>query len=72
LRNESESRLSQKPSKRKLAESRASLIQSDEDHTLNSDDGFFYEDNYLKIDNTHVLAEDVAQAIVDEFGFNVD
>ena len=69
-RNESEFRLLQKPSKKKLESSRNHLLDSNEKHKLNSDSDFFYEENYLKINNTNLSADETARRIVEEFGFN--
>jgi hypothetical protein len=66
-RNESEFRLSQKPPKRDIEFSRQRLLEDDERYKLNSNDDFFYKDNYLKIENTHLPAAEAAQRIVDAF-----
>lgn len=70
-RNESELRLSQKPPKRDVEKSRERLLDDDQKYKLNSDGGFFYTENYLKIINTDLPAEKVARMIVDEFGFSI-
>lgn len=72
LRNESEFRLQQKSSKRNIKESRHRLIQSDKDHTLNTDGEFYYNERYLKIDNTELSAREVAHIVSREFEFNID
>jgi len=69
-RNESEFRLLQKPSKQNVEQSRNHLLDSNEKYKLNSDGDFFYEDNYLKINNTNLSADETARRIVEEFGFN--
>ena len=69
-RNEAPSRLTEKPSKRNVNASRELLLEHDEKHQLNSRGDFFYTDNYLKINNTHLSAHDAARRIVDTFGFN--
>lgn len=68
-RNESEFRLSRKPSKRDVEKSKQRLFEGDKKYKLNSDGDFFYEENYLKINNTDLPAEKVARMIVDKFGF---
>jgi hypothetical protein len=68
-RNESEFRLAEKPSKRNIEASTANLIKHEENYQLNTDGDFFYEENYLKINNTNLSAERTAQMIVDKFGF---
>ena len=70
-RNESEFRLEQKPSKREVLESRRRLLESDLKYKLNSTGDFFYQDNYIKIDNTHMSAVEAARKIVEAFAFNV-
>jgi len=68
-RNESEFRLSRKFSKREVEKSKARLLEDDKKHKFNSNDDFF-RDNYLKINNTKLSAEEAARLIVDEFGFH--
>jgi tRNA uridine 5-carbamoylmethylation protein Kti12 len=69
-RNESEFRVLQKPSKQNVEQSRNHLLDSNEKYKLNSDGDFFYVDNYLKINNTNLSADETARRIVEEFGFN--
>ena len=66
-RNESEFRLSRKPSKRDVRASRDRLLRADWDHVLNTEGGFHHPDRYLRIDNTDVSAADAARAIADRF-----
>ena len=68
-RNESQSRLSAKPSKRNVQSSRELLLEHEEKYRFNSNGDFFYTDNYLKIDNTHLSAYDAACKIIEAFGF---
>jgi hypothetical protein len=67
-RNESEFRLAQKPSKRDVAKSQAMMLEHVEKYRFNSNDDFFYKENYLKIDNTNLTATEAARRIVDAFG----
>lgn len=67
-RNESEFRLSQKASKRDVEKSRERLLEDGEKYRLNSDEDFFYEENYLKIENTNLTAHEAARRIVEGFG----
>ncbi|HKY45367.1 MAG TPA: AAA family ATPase [Pyrinomonadaceae bacterium] len=69
-RNEVPSRLTEKPSKRDVKTSRELLLKHDEEHQLNSCGDFFYTDNYLKINNTHLSAHDAARRIVEAFKFD--
>jgi hypothetical protein len=68
-RNVSEFRLLHKPSKKDLESSRNHLLESNEKYKLNSDDDFFYKDNYLKVNNTNSSAYETARKIVKEFEF---
>ena len=68
-RNSTEFRLAHKPSKRDIARSQQNLLDADERYKLNSSDDFFYQDNYLKINNTSRSAAETAKMIVDTFGF---
>lgn len=67
-RNETEFRLSQKPSKRDLARSRKRLLEEDKKYKLNSTGDAFLNENYLKINNTNLSAAETAEIIVDRFG----
>jgi len=69
-RNESEFRLSQKPPKRDVEKSRERLLEDDRKYKLNSNDDFFHEENYLKINNTNLSADETARMIVDKFGYS--
>ena len=68
-RNESEFRLSQKPSKRNIEQSKKKLLEHVEKLKLNSNDDFFYKENYLKINNTHLASDEAARMIASHFGF---
>jgi shikimate kinase len=66
-RNESEFRLTQKLPKRDIEKSRERLLADDAKYKLNSNDDFFYTENYIKINNTNLTAAQAAQHIVDTF-----
>jgi len=66
-RNESEFRLSQKPPKRDIEKSREGLLADDAKYKLNSNGDFFYTENYLKIVNTDLPADEAARQIVERF-----
>ena len=68
-RNSTEFRLAHKPSKRNVARSQHNLLDADERYKMNSTNDFFYQKNYLKINNTAVAAAEAAALIVDAFGF---
>jgi hypothetical protein len=70
-RNESEFRLSQKPPKRNIDQSRASLLAHSAEYKLNSNNDFFYTENYLKLDNTHLSPSDAAHKIVETFNLDL-
>lgn len=65
-RNESELRLSAKPSKRDVAASRARLLAADSTYRLDSGGDFPFE-AYLRIDNTHLEPVAVAERIREHF-----
>jgi hypothetical protein len=71
LRNETEFRLSQKPSKRDLEQSRRLLLEDDSRYQLHSDGRFDGREDYLQLDNTHLSPENVAERIIDHFGLPV-
>lgn len=62
-RNVTENRLSQKASKRNVELSNQRLINDDVQYRLESMDGEILFDNYMKIDNTNLAPETVAQMI---------
>lgn len=66
-RNETEFRLAEKPSKRDVAASRARLLEHDSVYRLNSAGEFEGRADYLRIDNTHLPPETVAERIIDHF-----
>jgi hypothetical protein len=71
-RNEHEFRLLNKPSKRDLEFSRANLLNLEENYQLNTDGEFYYTENYVKINNTNLSANETARKIVEKFGFSID
>ena len=66
-RNVSSNRLEQKPIKRNLEQSENHLLSSMEEHRLYSLEEEIKEKNYIRIDNTNLTAEEVAQMIKGEF-----
>lgn len=68
-RNKSPHRLEEKPTKRNLEFSERNLRSSLEKYRLNSEDGEIKEENYLRINNTNLSAETVAQMIREKFLF---
>lgn len=67
-RNKTENRLNNKPSKRNLEWSENDIIKSIEKHRLNSNPNEITFENYLRIDNTNISAEDTAKIIKEKFG----
>ena len=67
-RNKSENRLKYKPSKRSIEESDQRLIRHDAKYRLVSLPGEISYPNYLRLDNTHITAEDAARQIQQHFG----
>jgi shikimate kinase len=67
-RNESELRLTQKPSKRDVGKSREILLKHVEEYRFNTDGDFFYPQNYLKLENTSLSAREAATRIIQAFG----
>ena len=68
-RNATENRLANKPSKRNIEASKARLLNSDANHRFESYEGEIPYDNYLKINNTDISAEEAAKIIKSTFGF---
>ena len=68
-RNETENRLRHKASKRDLEASRARLLRDDENYRCVSLPGEIPFENYLRIDNTNISAEEAAAMIKERFGF---
>ncbi len=68
IRNKSENRLQQKASKRDTVRSEKVLLQHEKEYRMNSKENEFPAKRILKIDNTNLSAEAVAQQIKDHFG----
>jgi hypothetical protein len=68
-RNQSEFRLSKKPSKRDTQQSEARLLDTEHRYKMNSNNDFFYRENYIKINNTRLTPQETARQIVEAFGF---
>ncbi len=63
-RNDTPHRKERKPSKRDVEWSRNNLLKDDEKHKLNSSDGEFWFKNHLKIDNTNLTPDAVADIVI--------
>lgn len=66
-RNQTENRLKNKASKRDLDLSRQRLINEDTNHRLVSRPGEIPFEKYIRIDNTNISPEEVAQIIKESF-----
>lgn len=66
-RNKSPHRLKHKPSKRNIEQSEQNLKITMEKHRLNSLEGEIKKENYIKINNTNLSAEEVAKIIKEKF-----
>lgn len=69
-RNKTDYRLSMKPSKRNIEHSEQELISSLDKYRLISHEGEVKYPNYIKIDNTNLSPEEVADIIINKFSFN--
>jgi shikimate kinase len=67
-RNETELRLAAKESKRDVVKSRAQLLELDHKYRLNSKTELEGRSDYLRIDNTELSADEVAERIIQRFG----
>ena len=67
-RNKTPNRLMHKPTKRNLEWSENNFIKTSSKYRLNSAEGEIKYDNYIRINNTHLQAEEVARMIKDSFG----
>ena len=68
-RNATENRLLHKPSKRDIERSKQRLLDDDAMYRCVSYDGEVPFENYMKIDNTDLAPDTVAQMIKEHFGF---
>lgn len=66
-RNETPHRMERKVSKRDVAWSKANLLKDMENHRLNSEDGEVWFEHHIKIDNTNLLPDEVADMVISEF-----
>lgn len=66
-RNETPHRLEMKPTKRNVEWSRSNLLSDTEKHRLNSFSDEFWFINHIKIDNTNLEPDEVADIIIEKF-----
>ena len=70
-RNKTENRLANKASKRDLEISEQRLLGIEEHHRLESYEGEIPFENYMKIDNSNLTPEEVADIIIEKFRFEL-
>ena len=68
FRNETPHRMERKASKKDVEWSKANLLQDAENHKLNTDEGEKCFENHIKIDNTHLEPDEVADRVIQRFG----
>lgn len=68
VRNKTPHRLEHKPTKRDIEWSENNLMKTMEKFRLNSIEGEIQKENYLKINNTNMSAEEVAKLIKERYG----
>ena len=66
-RNETPHRMERKASKRDVAWSKANLLKDTEKHRLNSNSDEIWFENHIKIDNTNLEPDEVADMIIERF-----
>ena len=66
-RNETPHRMERKASKRDVTWSRADILRSDQQYKLNSDEGETWFENHLKIDNTNLDPDEVADRVISTY-----
>ncbi len=69
-RNETAYRMERKASKRDLEWSRSDLLDDTAKHRLNLEEGESWFENHLKIDNSDLEPDQVADRIIEAFGLN--
>ena len=66
-RNETPHRMECKASKRDVAWSKANLLKDATNHRLNLEDGEIWFDKHIKIDNTNLHPDEVADMVIEQF-----
>lgn len=66
-RNETPHRMERKASKRDVAWSKSNLLKDTEKHRLNSNQDEFWFENHMKIDNTNLEPDEVADMVINKF-----
>ena len=71
-RNETPHRMERKPSKRDVSWSKSNLLDDAAKYRLNSAEGEVWFENHLKIDNTHLEPDEVADRVICAFGLTAN
>ena len=71
FRNETPYRMERKASKKDVEWSRNNLLDDTKNHRLNSDEGEVWFENHLKIDNTNLEPDQVADIVIKEYDLKV-
>lgn len=71
-RNETPYRMERKPSKRDIEWSKNNLLHDTENHQLNLPEGETWFENHLKIDNTNLEPDAVADKVIEYFGLRAN
>ncbi len=71
-RNETPHRMERKASKRDVTWSRADILRSDQQYKLNSDEEETWFENHLKINNTNLEPDEVADRVINAFGLKAN
>ena len=67
-RNETPHRMERKASKRDVEWSKANLLQDAQMHRLNSNSDEIWFEKHIKIDNTNLTPDEVADLVIEKFG----
>lgn len=71
-RNETPHRMERKASKRNTEWSKADLLKSARNYKLNSDKDEIWFENHIKIDNTNLQPDEVADRVIKEFNLSAN
>ncbi len=69
MRNRTENRLKEKPSKRDCDHAEGLIYRLEEKYRCVSEPGEVPYENYLRLDNSHLTPEEAAKIIADHFGY---
>ena len=71
-RNETPHRLERKASKRDVAWSRDNILRDMERYRLNTEEGEYLFENHMKIDNTNLTPDQVADMVIEKYGLTAN